>query len=143
MDAVQKYNLTLNKEKSNKIIKPNSDRLKPLRDLQPPTDYSSLRRTVHVHSLFYIMIRILKENTRYIFLLSKTLWVHLAISTRNRKCLIDFNRGWSIICCGNRCYCCHSYTRRSCSILFKSFIRTWTKKLISSKGSLYGSRSDP
>lgn len=59
LEAAEKYNLTLNKDKckfcqesinilgytiSNQIIKPDNERLKPLMELPPPHDISSLRR---------------------------------------------------------------------------------------------------
>lgn len=61
MSAAQKYGLTLNKEKSkfaqnsinilgynvkDHVIKPDSDRLRPLLSLPPPSDLSSLRRVM-------------------------------------------------------------------------------------------------
>lgn len=65
MNAVQKYNLTINMEKSkfslttikllgyvvsNKIIKPDPDRLQSLRDLPLPWNTASLRRTIGMFS---------------------------------------------------------------------------------------------
>lgn len=61
LKAAEKYNLTLNKEKSkftqstinilgytieNHVIKPDSERLKPLLNMPPPNDVASLRRTL-------------------------------------------------------------------------------------------------
>ncbi|KMQ83221.1 enzymatic poly [Lasius niger] len=62
LDTAEKYNLTLNKDKcqfsvtllgyviSNKTIKPDSNRLKPLLELPIPKDAASLRRTLGMFS---------------------------------------------------------------------------------------------
>lgn len=66
-EAVRKYNLTLNNEKSafslrtisllgyvisNKTIRPDPDRLRPLRELQPPDTSASLKRAIGMFAHF-------------------------------------------------------------------------------------------
>lgn len=77
--AVEKYNLTLNKEKSkfslksisllgytisNKTIKPDSDRLKPLLDLPVPEDSSALQRALGMFSYYSKWIPNFSEKIR-------------------------------------------------------------------------------
>lgn len=90
MDAAKKYNLTLNTEKSsfslksinllgysisNGVIKPDHNRLKPLRELQPPKDTASLRRALGMFSHYSSQIPKFSEKvlplTRSTFPLSK------------------------------------------------------------------------